>query len=80
MKSLEEIINNAKALFPDMPEDVFNIYLRPLIKVENWPFTSVNESLEATPWRKWFGGCIFRPYVAPQSGLIRQGIPVLCGS
>ncbi len=37
-------------MFPEMPDEVFNIFLKPLIDTYGWQFTSVGDSTIGTDW------------------------------
>src|SRR6185369_1579068 len=43
-------VKQAKAMFSNMPEDVFNGFLAPLIGSYGWPFRSVYQILDGTEW------------------------------
>lgn len=47
----------ARSLLPDMPDEVFDIYIEPLIQAHGWPFTFLEEvptSPEASRWFQMF--------------------------
>lgn len=45
----------AKSMFPNMPAEVFDVWLSPLIKKIGWPFTSVSDSVDGTGWERALG-------------------------
>lgn len=45
------MISNAKSMLPNMPDEVFDGFLKPLIIDHfGWPFTSVNDLSNETEW------------------------------
>jgi len=46
------IIDAAKSMFPNMPDEVFDIFLKPLIEVYGWSFVDVKESVPVES--EWF--------------------------
>ena len=44
----------AKSMFPNMPDEVFNLWLAPLIEPDGWPFTSIYSSTRNTVWFRYF--------------------------
>ncbi|MCF8083175.1 MAG: hypothetical protein K9M96_08775 [Deltaproteobacteria bacterium] len=49
-------IEKAKKMLPNIPDEVFDIWLSELIKRDGWPFESTTDSLVGTPWIKHLGG------------------------
>jgi hypothetical protein len=47
-------LEKAKSMFPNMPDEVFNLWLAPLIESDGWPFTSVYSSTRNTVWFQYF--------------------------
>lgn len=52
-------IERARAMFSKMPEEVFDLFLRPLIMTDmGWPYSSVNDTLMiGSPWC-----CVLHPF------------------
>src|SRR3954466_7071169 len=48
--------NDPNHLFPNMPKEVFDLWIRPHISAYGWPFTSVEQSLNRTEWKSFFSG------------------------
>lgn len=46
----------ARAMFPSMPDSVFLIWLAPLIESGGWPFTLLNQSTVNTGWQRLLDG------------------------
>ena len=46
----------ARALFPSMPDSVFKIWLAPLIDTGGWPFTHLKQSTANTGWHRLLNG------------------------
>lgn len=44
-----------REFFPDMPDEVFDVWLAPFIEKIEWPFTDVNATLSGTRWNILFG-------------------------
>ncbi|WNC71443.1 hypothetical protein RGQ13_15120 [Thalassotalea psychrophila] len=44
-----------REFFPNMPDEVFEIWLAPLIEGKGWPFKTVEDDLQATNWRYVLG-------------------------
>ena len=43
-------IKQAKAMLPNIPDEVFDGFLSPLIDSFGWPFSSVSQILDGTEW------------------------------
>jgi len=41
--------------FPNMPDEVFELWLAPLIEGKGWPFKSIEDDLQTTRWRYVLG-------------------------
>ncbi|MDZ4404228.1 hypothetical protein [Prosthecobacter sp.] len=50
------LLEKAKGMLPKMPEDVFNIWIRPLIESNGWPFESIHSLHSNRNWFQYFGG------------------------
>jgi len=50
------LLKQAQALFPNMPKEVFDLWLAPLIASDGWPFTSIFSSTFGTIWYRYFEG------------------------
>jgi hypothetical protein len=48
--------NNPNDLFPKMPKEVFDLWIRPHIPAYGWPFASVKQPLDGTKWKRFFAG------------------------
>ena len=49
-------ILKAKAMFPDMPKEVFDEWLLPIIKNHNsWPYTDASSLHPSQQWKQYFG-------------------------
>jgi len=46
-----------KALFPNIPGEVFEKCFQPLLNAYGWPFASVHDETEGTMWEKFFAPC-----------------------
>ena len=44
-----------REFFPNMPDEVFEDWLGPLIEVKGWPFTSIDDDLQVTDLRYILG-------------------------
>lgn len=44
----------ARGIFKNMPDEVFNMYIAPLIALRGWPFTSVHEYAGNSIWFQYF--------------------------
>lgn len=43
-------------MFPNMPDDVFNLFMVPFVQSDGWPFLNILNSTEGTIWWKYLGG------------------------
>lgn len=46
----------AKSMFPNMPDEVFDLWLAPLIESDGWPFNSLSSPTRGTIWYRYFEG------------------------
>jgi len=46
----------ARVLFPKMPDSVYEIWLAPLIEMGGWPFTCLKQSTANTGWHRLLDG------------------------
>ncbi len=44
-----------REFFPNMPDEVFDLWLAPLIQGKGWPFNSITDDLQKTNWRYVLG-------------------------
>ena len=50
------LIEKAKSMFPNMPDEVFNMWLSPIIRDHNsWPYTNIFSPHPSHQWSKYFG-------------------------
>lgn len=49
-------LEHAQSMFPKMPQDVFDLWLRPFIEEDGWPFSSINDDTKGTDWFQYFVG------------------------
>ena len=49
-------LEHAQSMFPKMPQDVFDLWLRPFIEEDGWPFSSINDDTKGTVWLQYFWG------------------------
>jgi hypothetical protein len=47
-----------REFFPNMPDEVFNIWLQPALEKYGWPFSYPITSVESTSWEEIFGSNI----------------------
>ena len=47
-------LEQARSMFPKMPQEVFDLWLRPLIELDGWPFTSIYADTYGTVWFQYF--------------------------
>lgn len=52
---IENKIKRAKKMLPNVPEEVFEIWLSADIKHYGWPFKKLTDSFQGTPWKGVFG-------------------------
>lgn len=43
-------------MLPNMPDDVFNIWLKPLIEFDGWPFRRLSDVPAVRPWAQYLYG------------------------
>jgi hypothetical protein len=46
---------NAREFFPNMPDEVFETWIGPLVEEVGWPFSSFEENLQSSDWRYRLG-------------------------
>ncbi len=44
-----------REFFPNMPNEVFDTWLNPIIEEKGWPYSSLNDDLQATEWKYILG-------------------------
>jgi len=44
----------ARRLLANMPDEVFSLYIEPLIQLHGWPFDSLDTSYDTPEKRRWF--------------------------
>lgn len=49
-------LEHAQSMFPKMPPEVFDLWLRPFIEADGWPFSSINDDTKGTIWDQYFVG------------------------
>jgi hypothetical protein len=50
------LIQKAKGMFPNMPDEVFNTWLLPIIRYHNsWPYLNILSTHPSEQWRQYFG-------------------------
>lgn len=49
-------LEHAQSMFPKMPQEVFDLWLRPLIGDDEWPFSSIYDGTKGTVWFQYFWG------------------------
>jgi hypothetical protein len=49
-------VERAKAMFPNMPDEPFNILIAGLLGTDPWPFSFITESTRGTNWHYHLGG------------------------
>lgn len=59
-------IKQAKAMLPNMPDEVFDGFLSPLIDSFGWPFRSVYQILDGTEWYR-----ILSPLTLPELSVLK---------
>lgn len=55
IKRIENEIERAKKMLPNVPEEVFEIWLSTDIKHYGWPFKNLTDSFNGTKWKEVFG-------------------------
>lgn len=64
-------LERAAAMFPLMPKDVFDIFLKPLILTDmGWPYSSIFDALR--PEAPWY--CVFHPFSLAEMAKMRWGL------
>ena len=49
-------LEHAQSMFQKMPPEVFDLWLRPFIEADGWPFSSIYADTRDTAWREYFVG------------------------
>ena len=44
-----------REFFPNMPDELFDKWLHPIIEAQGWPFSSTSDDLQASDWKYNFG-------------------------
>ena len=57
-------IENAHNLLPNIPDDIFDIWLNPIIKKHGFPFRTINDDIRDTIWFGYFGHCSLKFFSA----------------
>ena len=47
-------LNTARSIFRNMPDEVFDMWIAPLIGDHGWPFRSATDSTTGTHWHRYF--------------------------
>lgn len=47
--------DNARKMFPEMPDEVFRLWLEPAIESYGWPFNTLDDSISETGWHLVMG-------------------------
>jgi hypothetical protein len=55
-------IEQAKSMFPNMPDELFNIFLSPFITDIGWPFLTVYDSIDGTDWYRLLSGLTLKQF------------------
>lgn len=55
-------VERARAMFPNMPDEAFNIFIAELLVHNPWPFSNINQSTFGTKWYYYFGGLSLRQF------------------
>jgi hypothetical protein len=58
------VASDPKDIFPKMPAEVFDLWIRPHISAYGWPFTAQNLRLEGTKWSAFFTGYSLQQWTA----------------
>ncbi len=45
----------AREMFPNVPDEVFKLFLADFINETTWKFSSIFDSTAGTPWYQWLG-------------------------
>jgi hypothetical protein len=55
-------IERAKAMLPNMPDEVFKLFIAEMFIDTPWPFSNIDQSLIGTKWYYYFGGLSLRQF------------------
>jgi len=60
-----------KGVFPDMPQEVFDLWIQPCLEDYGWPFQSADAPLAGTQWEAFFAGRTLRQWAQFAWQLVR---------